>query len=526
MSTKAKICFLGAFLLLIVSFAVQFMTGAWLNLNSVLLGLGAALVVLAVILDAGLYWDFLTMRTTKHGMNMGVMIIVVITLLVCVNYLANKHNKTWDMTAEKINSLSDQTTVLLKDLKGDLEIKVFYKGPQALEERQKVKQALAVYQDFSNKVKVRYINAYVDQQLAIQYLTDLQDREQAQVVVFLEYNGKKIRIEDSFDEASITAAVIKATREGESKVYFLQGHGEKDLGGEDEQGLKEFTKALVEASFQVDKLNLLDAKEIPADAKAVAIIGPTVPYLENELQALRAYLDRGGHLFLALDPGVRHNLANLTKTLGVQFENNYILSMLQIYGQGPATVIGRNFDASSEITKNFPSGTKYAIFPLVSEVKAAQDKSPTIELKEIVRSDERSFTLADPTKPPPGTPKTSMVTIGVEVKGTFPKAEKVKTDKKEDKPDEPKAFQAVIFGDSDFLSNRALFLGVNRDLAVNAFAGLTNQKDLLSIRPKLPKGTMVVLTQFSRLAIIISLMALPVLLLIASGVMWFRRRGA
>jgi ABC-type uncharacterized transport system involved in gliding motility auxiliary subunit len=506
-----------AFLVLISSFVVQFMTGAFMNLNSVLLGVAAALVVLAVFFDSRLYWEFLTMRTTKHGLNMGAMILLVLTLLVCVNYLANKHNKTWDLTAEKLNSLSDQTTALLKDLKSDLEVKVFYKGPQAMEDKQKAKQTLSMYQDFSNKVKVTYINAYVEQQLAIQYLTDLQDRDSAPVITFLEYNGKKIRVEDGFDEAALTAAVIKATREGESKIYFVQGHGEKDLMSGDDQGLGEFAKALKESSFQTEPLNLMDSKEVPADAKAVAVIGPTVPLLENEVQALRAYAERGGRLFLALDPGVRHNLANLTKSLGVQFENNYIFSMLQIYGQGPATVIGRNFDPGSEITKNFPSGAKYAIFPLVSEVKAAADKSPSIDVKELVRSDERSFTMADPTKAPPVQPKTEMITVGLEAKGTIGKAKEGSV---------AKPFEAVIFGDSDFLSNRALFLGVNRDLAVNVLAGLTNQKDLLSIKPKLPKGTMLVLTQFSRAAIIVSLMSLPVLLLIASGVMWFRRRGA
>jgi ABC-type uncharacterized transport system involved in gliding motility auxiliary subunit len=121
-----------------------------------------------------------------------------------------------------------------------------------------------------------------------------------------------------------------------------------------------------------------------------------------------------------------------------------------------------------------------------------------------------------------------MITLGVEVKGTLPSLDKAKDKDKEKKDDNSaaKAFQAVVFGDSDFLSNRGLFLGVNRDLALNAFAGLTNQKDLLSIRPKLPKGSIVVLTQVSRLMIIISFMALPILLLLTSGVLWFRRRGA
>ncbi len=512
MSKKSKISFLIAFLLLVATFMVQFMTGMWLNLNSVLLGVAAGCVVLAIIFDYKLYWEFLTMRTTKHGMNMGLMILLVVTFLVCINYLANKHNKTWDLTQEKLNSLSEQSVNLLKELKDDLEIKVFYKGPQAQDDRQKVKQALSLFQDASGKVKVRYINAYVDQQLAIQYLKDYTERDTAGVISFIEYSGKKIAVDDPFTEAGWTSAMIKATREGATKIYFVQGHGEKDIHSDDDSGLREFSKALGDASFQTEPINLLDKKEIPEDAAAVAIIGPTVPYLENELQTLREYLERGGRLFLALDPGVRHNLANLTKTMGVQFANNYVLSMLQIVGQGPVTVIGRTFDATSDVTKSFRNDDHFAVFPIVSEVTPAPDKSSDIEVREIVKSDARSFTMNDLKSAPSRQPDTKSVTVGVDVKG------KLKSD--------GKSFKAVIFGDSDFFSNRAIFLGVNRDLAMNALAGLTDQKDLLSIRPKLPKGTMVVLTHYSRLAIIITLMALPLALLVTGGVLWFRRRGA
>ncbi|MGE0527621.1 MAG: GldG family protein [Bdellovibrionales bacterium] len=549
MSKMAKICFLGAFLLAVAAVVIQFMTGVWINLNSVLLGLSAGLVVLAIVLDWKLYWEFLTMRTTKHGMNMGALILLVIALLVCVNYLANKHNKTWDLTQERLNSLSDQTTKVLDQLKSDLEVKVFYKGAEAQEERQRVKQSLDMYQDASSKVKIHFINAYVDQQLALQYLNDLPDRDNAALFVFVEHDGKRIRAEQPFDEASITSAMIKATREGQSKVYFLTGHGEKDMESSEDQGLKEFVSALKEASYVVESLNLIDRKEIPQDASVVAIIGPSVPYLDAELDWLRGYVQRGGRLFVALDPGQRHNLANLTKTLGVQFENNFVITMAPIVGGGPATILGRTFEPGSDITKNFPSGSSFAVFPLVSQVSPASDRPPSIEVKELVRSDQYAFTMTDLSTPVRQKPDTKAVTVGVLTKGKVQGLEssadteaeggaaKEKQPKKEgaeekstaetaEKADSAKEFEAVVFGDSDFVSNRALMLGVNRDLALNAIAELTAQKDLLSIRPKMPKGTMVTLTQAARWGVLIGGLSIPVLLLMAAGVMWFRRRSA
>lgn len=524
MSRAAKVLFLVAFLALVATFAVQIMTGGWFNINSVLLGVVGASVVAAIFVDWKLYWEFLTMRTTKHGMNMGLLIILVVTILVCLNYLANKHNKTWDLTREKLNSLSDQSTKVLSSLNKDLEVRIFYKGPAAQDEKARIKQSLNLYQESSGKFKVQFVNAYVQQQEALRYLMDQPDRDTAAVIGFVEYGGKKVRIDEPFDEAAITSALIRVTREGESKIYFIKGHGERDIVSEEDQGLKEFVKSLGEASFKVEDLNLIDKKEIPADAAVVAIVGPSVPYLESEIQWLRAYVQKGGRLFVALDPGQRQNLANLTKPLGIEFENNYVLTLAPMVGGGPATILGRTFDAGSDITKSIPSGSSFTVFPLASEVRPAPDKAPGIEVKELVKSDQYAFTVVDPTKPLHAKPETKAITVGVSAKGTLAKVEEKAKDK--DKATEGKPFEAVVFGDSDFISNRGLMLGSNRDLAMNAFAQLANQKDLLSIRPKMANGTIVTLTGSQRLIVILLGLSLPVLLLITSGVMWFRRRGA
>ena len=235
-------------------------------------------VALAVVLDYKMYWEFLTMRTTKHGMNMGATIVVVIVLLVCVNYLAALHNKSWDVTQEKLNSLSDQSTTLLNSLKDDVEVKVFTKGPTQAEEKQKIKRTLTLFSDYSNHVKVRYVNPYVDNDLAMQYLNDLQDRETQNAFVFVEHGEKRVRADQPFDEASITSALTKATRTGQAKVYFIKGHGEKDIEADGDQGLKDFARSLGESSFKVESLSLIDKKEIPADATAVAIVGPSVSF--------------------------------------------------------------------------------------------------------------------------------------------------------------------------------------------------------------------------------------------------------
>lgn len=514
MSKSAKISFLVAFFLVVASVVILLMTSAWLNLNTMLIAGSGLAVLVGLFFERRVIWEFLTMRTTKHGMNMGVSILMVLVLMICANYMANRYNKSWDLTQEKLNSLSDQSTMILKNLKDDVEIKVFTRGPSALEEKQKIKQTLMLYQDSSPHLKIQYVNPYIDNALAMQYLNDLPDRDTAPAVVFVEKAGKRIRVDQPFDEAAVTAGLIKVTRIGETKIYFLKGHGEKEIDSDNDQSLKEFVQSLGEASIKAESLNLMDGKAIPKDAAVVAIVGPMTPYLESELTVLRDYLKDGGHLFLAIDPGQRHGLAGLAKNLGVQFQNNYVVTLAPVAGGGPAMVLGRNFDVTNAITRSFPAGSSYSLFYLASEVLPSADKPATFQITDLVKTDTYSFTINDIRQPIKEKPATKPVVLAVSSKGKY------------GEDPNAKSFAAVIFGDSDFMSNRSLVVGINRDLAMNAIADLANQADLISIRPKVPKGTMVFLTSATRAVMVIFTLLLPLVLLITSGVMWFRRRGA
>ncbi|MCB0411043.1 MAG: gliding motility ABC transporter, partial [Bdellovibrionales bacterium] len=75
-------------------------------------------------------------------------------------------------------------------------------------------------------------------------------------------------------------------------------------------------------------------------------------------------------------------------------------------------------------------------------------------------------------------------------------------------------------------ANKSFFQGLNRDLALNAFSYLVKETDLVSIRPKQPKGTQMILTQYSQLGLVGGGVMLPLVLLITAGVLWFKRRGA
>ncbi len=503
---------------LIVLMSMRYLLEGWTNIMSIPLGVLVVCFALAVIIDFRLYKDFFTMRTTKHGMNMGVMILLGLILLVAVNYLGVRFNKTADFTEERLNSLSLQTLDILKKLKGDVNVVVFYKGEDAREQRNQVKQAFELYQEANPQLKVRYYNSYVENLKAQEYLGALPDKQQAQVFVFAEYQGKKIRIDAPFSEEQITQGFIKATHPSR-KIYFLQGHGERDLESSDVEGLSDFKKDLLADAMTVEKLSLMEKGVIPEDADVVAIVGTTSQLFPQELEVLHKYAEGGGRLFIAVDPGQKHNLANLTKNLGVEYMNNYIVSASinnKLLGKGAVTAMGLKFDATSDITKRFQTGRNYTSFDLASEVKPATAGHPELKAAEFLQTDPSSFTMLE-LKQPKSDVALRTVTLGVDVKG------KLKTDSKDESK---KEFEMVVFGDSDFLTNHSIGEGLNKDMALNSIAVLANQGDLVSIRAPVPKGTKVVLTRVTVFAIFIGCILLPLFLLITSATLWFRRRNA
>ena len=69
--------------------------------------------------------QLLRARQTKYAAYATVYILVVVSAVVIVNVLANRYNKSYDATANKRYSLSDQTAKIVKGLKQDATITYF-----------------------------------------------------------------------------------------------------------------------------------------------------------------------------------------------------------------------------------------------------------------------------------------------------------------------------------------------------------------------------------------------------------------
>ena len=127
MSKISKLSFLIAFLFLIVLFSWRFVAGGWNNAMVVPLIIIFGFFFYGLIKEGRTIAGFLSMRTAKHGMNMGAMIFLAIAFLIILNVFAVRYEHKFDWTSNKMNSLSGQSVQAVHSLKSDVEFVLLYR---------------------------------------------------------------------------------------------------------------------------------------------------------------------------------------------------------------------------------------------------------------------------------------------------------------------------------------------------------------------------------------------------------------
>ncbi len=61
-------------------------------------------------------------RSTRYGANAVIYTIAFVGVIVAINYLSTIHHRRFDLTAEKVYSLSSQSTQVVKNLKQPLKL--------------------------------------------------------------------------------------------------------------------------------------------------------------------------------------------------------------------------------------------------------------------------------------------------------------------------------------------------------------------------------------------------------------------
>jgi ABC-type uncharacterized transport system involved in gliding motility auxiliary subunit len=470
-------------------------------------------------------------RRMLYGAGSAMSVLLVVGILILASLLANWHPLRWDLTKEQTQSLSPVTKTLLKDVTKPLVMTAFL--PEGAQERQGAKEVLQLYTYHNPLITFRFVDPEREplkaQQAGYRYAGN----------VVLEYQGRH-QMADQPDENAITNALRKVLQVERKKVYFLAGHGERDLNDAKPGGFQVAKKALENEGYEVEPLNLLTRGVIPKDAAVVIVAAPKKQLLSTEVQALKEYLDHGGRLLVMLEAFEDGGLKEFLAAYGVDLDNGLILDVNQVsqsLGLSAVMPLVSQY-GPSKITQDFKNIV--TIYPMarplflkegqpnVSLVPLATSMSTSYEKlgKEWIKDEKAAFDAKTDKKGP--------FTLGAqaEIKLSPPKGEAPKSGKTpavgQANPQIPSAESQtymVVFGDADFAANSFFNLFGNGDLFLNTTNFLTRAMGQISVRTA-SKAQLLTLKTAQAWALFLASLVWAPLVMLGAGIWAYRRRRA
>jgi ABC-type uncharacterized transport system involved in gliding motility auxiliary subunit len=211
----------------------------------------------------------LNARQTKFAAYAALYVIVILAIASVANVLANRYNKSYDSTANKRYSMSDQTAKIVKGLKQNASITYYDRQsgfPQA-------KDLLDRYTTLSPKIRVEYIDVEKrPQEARAAGVTKLGTS-------FVQVGTKKEEAK-SVTESEITGAIIRDLKTTTRTVCFVSGSGEHQLDDTQRNGFSRLKDILAKDQYTTKSISLLEKAEIPADCTVVVIGGPQSDYVQ------------------------------------------------------------------------------------------------------------------------------------------------------------------------------------------------------------------------------------------------------
>jgi len=322
-------------------------------------------------------------RTMRFGSYALVLSVIAIALLVGLNILLGlkqvRPALRLDITQNKLFSISEQTTTVLKDMTKDVEFIVLTQEKNFTSIM--LKEIFKQYELKSGgKIKLRFVDLDKDPQFIKRELDpdSITGITQGDMIV---KSGKKVRLinqsdlqETQYDqqtgqtysaglliEQTFTGAVQSVTSEVTPIVYFLTGHGEMSPDAD----LSTLKGTLDINNYEVKTLKLTET--VPDDASAIVVSNPTTDLLGEETAILADWLKTmGGDMIIlaSTNPEAAEmpNLLSLMEPYNLKLNNDIVIEgSQQNYLEKQNYVIPQV--AANEITTQLDSDSVMLLLP-------------------------------------------------------------------------------------------------------------------------------------------------------------------
>jgi ABC-type uncharacterized transport system involved in gliding motility auxiliary subunit len=299
------------------------------------------------------------------------------------------------------------------------------------------------------------------------------------------------------------------------------GSGEHSADETGPDGYSRAKESAEKSNYKTQTIHLIPKPDIPMECTIVVVPGPKRDYLDQEVNALKAYVENGGRAMFMLDPPLKigrneiddnQKLLDVLKGWGVTVQKDLVLDLSgvgQIFGLGPEYALVTSYENHAIVRdmKEVPTG-----FPIARSLEVMNGDKTMVEKLFSTSADSMATTnLSSPDiKPGKNDLKGPLVLAAA---GTYTTGKETGNGR------------FIVVGSSSWAQNGFLGFNGNRDLFPNMLNWLSSDEDLISIRPKEPTDRPLNMNarQVS-LMFYSSVIGFPLLIVLAGVGVWWRRR--
>lgn len=268
----------------------------------------------------------------RGGISLAVTAIVLAALIilnVLVSALSKRFNLDFDMSAGKVNTISDENVKFIKGVEDDITVTVcatednylsyisyysqnYYKAEANTDYFEQTLTLVKKYADYNKHISIKFVDTQSTEFTALTSNYSTVDFIPGDILVSGTRNGverhKKIGFTDIYElsdpngyasyggsytisgnriESALTSAIAYVVSNETKKVGVFTGHSAKD-----------YTSMLVELlkdnNYEVETISDQIIKSVSSDYDIAVIMAPSIDFMGEELDAFSAFLDNDG----------------------------------------------------------------------------------------------------------------------------------------------------------------------------------------------------------------------------------------
>lgn len=428
--------------------------------------------------------------------------LIVLALVGVANYLAVSNDREWDLTRDKVFSLSDQTQSILSRLDQDVQVYAFFNRKEAAF-NMIAREVFERYEALNKRFKYEIID--IEGSARETRMAEEYEIEEKGARVVLMAGDKTARARDLSEEA-ITNALIQVTQKTKKLVHVLTGHGELSFedANSDFKAIA-FAQAILKEGYDVELLNLINPNTIteeqltvvvgddsalpelviPPEVRYLIIAGPRSALLAPELKALNQYLEAGGRAMVMMEPSSDGGMSEFLKQWRVELRDDMIVDpnpARRELGLSALEPVVLPAETGHPITKKL---THAAVMKTARTVGTAPGTS-VVNVTPLLTANNTAWGETNLEDGVAGYDETDSPdnSVGLVVTRDIPRA-----------PDNISSqARLIVFGDSDWATDEYFAVHANQDYLLNSLNWMADEEGSITIRPKMRQASRLSLT--------------------------------